>query len=63
MVNMLFRTGCRAVKKIEKSKNDFFRRFGELLANQEFATALKAGDPYSFIRRVEMSRKLVREFI
>ena len=51
------------LEKIEKSKNDFFHRFGELLANQEFATALKAGDPYSFIRRVEMSRKLVREFI
>ncbi len=49
--------------KIRKRKEDFIAGFGKLLANTEFATVLKAGDRYSLIRRIEMSRKLVKEFL
>lgn len=49
--------------KIKKRKDRFVAEFGKLLANSEFATVLKAGDRYSLIRRIEMSRKLVKEFL
>ena len=37
--------------------------FGKILANSEFATALKAGDPYSLAKRVEICQKFVKEFL
>ncbi len=54
---------ARQLKSIEKNKDEFLYEFGQLLENPEFALALKAGDRYSFIKRIEMSRNLVEEFL
>lgn len=51
------------LEKLKKSKDEFVNKFGDLLADTEFATALKAGDPYSFIKRIELSRQFVKEFL
>ena len=51
------------LEKIKMKKDDFVKKFGKLLADREFATALKAGDQYSLMKRVEMSRQLVKEFL
>lgn len=51
------------LKRIERNREEFLRKFGELLANTDFAVALKAGDRYSFMKRIEMSRSLVKEFL
>lgn len=51
------------LKRIEKNKDEFLRQFGELLENSDFAVALKAGDRYSFMKRIEMSRELIEEFL
>lgn len=49
--------------KIKETKEEFVNKFGELLMNTEFSTALKAGDQYSFAKRIEMSHQLVKEFL
>lgn len=49
--------------KIVKEKKLFLEEFGRLLQNQEFVTALKSGDQYSAIRRIDMARNLVKEFL
>lgn len=49
--------------KIRNKKSGVISEFGELLLNSEFSTALKAGDQYSFMKRIEMAKKLVEEFI
>ena len=49
--------------KIRKGKDAFVNGFGEILANTEFATALKAGDQYSLIKRVDICRQFVKEFL
>ena len=51
------------LEKIKKSKDKFMDGFGKILANSEFATALKAGDPYSLAKRVEICQKFVKEFL
>ncbi|MDE6904818.1 MAG: DUF262 domain-containing protein [Lachnospiraceae bacterium] len=51
------------LEKIKKSKDKFMDGFGKILANSEFATALKAGDPYSLTKRVEICQKFVKEFL
>lgn len=51
------------MEKIKSNKDEFVKRFGILLAKDEFALALKAGDQYSFSKRIEMSRQFIREFI
>lgn len=51
------------LEKIKESKEKFVAEFGEILAGTEFATALKAGDQYSLIRRVDTCRKFVKEFL
>ena len=51
------------LERIKEMKDEFVVKFGDLLANVEFATALKAGDQYSFTKRVEMSRQFVKEFL
>lgn len=51
------------LERIKEMKDEFVIKFGDLLANVEFATALKAGDQYSFTKRVEMSRQFVKEFL
>ena len=53
----------KQLKKIEDSSNAFVNKFGKLLMNAEFSTAIKAGDPYSYTKRIEMSRNLVKEFL
>lgn len=49
--------------KILRAKEDFLMKFGKLLQNKEFVTTLKAGDRYSAVRRIEMARNLVKEFL
>lgn len=51
------------LRKIMSDREAFLRAFGRLQRNQEFITALKAGDPYSLARRIDMVRKMVKEFI
>lgn len=49
--------------KIKVKRDDFLTGFGELLADTGFSLALKAGDPYSCIKRIDMSRQFVKEFL
>lgn len=51
------------LEKIKEAKDEFVNGFGNLIMNSEFATALKSGDQYSFAKRIEMSRQLVKEFL
>ncbi len=51
------------LEKIKESKDKFVAEFGEILANTEFATALKAGDQYSLTKRVDTCQKFVKEFL
>lgn len=48
---------------IKKNKGRFVTEFGDILADTEFATALKAGDRYSLTKRVDICRKFVKEFL
>lgn len=51
------------LEKIKKNKEEFLNKFGDLLSDTEFTTVLKAGDQYSYTKRVEMSRKVIKEII
>ena len=51
------------LEKIKENKEKFVAEFGEILAAAEFATALKAGDQYSLIKRIDTCRKFVKEFL
>lgn len=53
----------KQLKSIEMNKDEFLCQFGQLLEDQDFAVALKAGDKYSFVKRIEMSRDLIEEFL
>ena len=48
---------------IRNKKDEFIHAFGNLLATPEFVSALKSGDSYAFIRRVAMTREIVKEFL
>ena len=53
-------------KQLDRIVNDreyFLEQFGVLLQNKEFVSALKAGDRYSTVRRIDMARNLVKEFL
>lgn len=49
--------------KIVEEKERFLERFGKLLQDKEFVSALKAGDQYSTVRRIDMARCMIEEFI
>lgn len=51
------------LEKIRENKDKFIIEFGEILVNNEFVTALKAGDQYSLTKRVETCQKFVKEFL
>lgn len=51
------------VNKIVTRKDEFLNIFGTLLQNKEFVSALKAGDRYSTARRIDMTRKMIKEFL
>ena len=51
------------LKRIEENKDEFLYQFRLLLEDWDFAVALKAGDRHSFVRRIEMSRDLIEEFL
>jgi len=51
------------LEKIKENKDRFVDEFGTILMNADFATALKAGDRYSLIKRVDMCRQFVKEFL
>lgn len=44
-------------------REEFMHSFGELMQKVDFVTALKAGDQYSVARRIELARKLVKEYV
>lgn len=50
------------LEKIKTDKDRFIEGFRDILESAEFATALKAGDQYSLIKRVDTCRKFVKEF-
>lgn len=49
--------------KVCTQKESFLKAFGSLMQNSEFVTALKAGDQYSTAKRIEMARKLIKEYV
>lgn len=51
------------LEKIKISKKEFLEGFGNLLSVPEFSVALKAGDPYSYNKRIEMCNQLIKEYI
>jgi len=55
-------TDCN-LNEIVKRRDEFIEDFGFLLQENEFVSALKAGDRYSTARRIEMARKRVKEFL
>ena len=52
-----------ALDQIVVRKQEFLERFQQLLQNREFVVALKAGDPYSYRKRVRMTQKMLKEFL
>lgn len=44
-------------------RNEFLSDFGMLMQNNEFVTALKAGDQYSTAKRIEMARRLIKRYV
>ncbi|HBA69989.1 MAG TPA: DUF262 domain-containing protein [Lachnospiraceae bacterium] len=51
------------MEKIKEDKDKFVTKFGEILANADFLIMLKAGDQYSLIKRVDICRQFVKEFL
>lgn len=51
------------LEKIKEDKDKFVAEFGEILASSDFTITLKAGDQYSLIKRVDICRKFVKEFL
>ena len=51
------------LEKIKINKKEFLEGFGNLLSVPEFSVALKAGDPYSYNKRIEMCNQLIKEYI
>lgn len=51
------------LEKIKENKEKFVAEFGEILMDTDFLTMLKAGDQYSFIKRVDTCRRFVKEFL
>lgn len=51
------------MNRIVERRQEFLTTFQKLLQDNEFITALKAGDTYSFERRVGMAQKLIKEFL
>lgn len=49
--------------KIKRNREKFVNKFGELLSDAEFTTVLKAGDQYSYSKRIEITRQFIKEFI
>lgn len=44
-------------------KDEFLLEFQTLQENKEFSSAIRSGDQYSTARRIEMARKLVRNYL
>lgn len=51
------------LNKLIYDQRQFLKRFEKRQQDNDFVTAVKAGDQYSVNRRIEMARELVREFI
>lgn len=51
------------LEKINNKREEFLNKFGELLQDSDFATLLKAGDPYSYSKRIEKVKSLLKEFV
>ena len=51
------------LERIKTNREEFVNKFGDLLSNPEFITVLKSGDQYSYMKRVEMSRQFIKEFV
>ena len=51
------------LNKLVYDQRQFLKRFEKRQQDNDFVTAVKAGDQYSVNRRIEMARELVREFI
>ena len=51
------------LEKIKNRREEFLNEFGELLQESDFTTLLKAGDPYSYSKRIEKVKALLKEFV
>lgn len=51
------------LNELVSRRKEFLIAFGRLMQNTDFITALKAGDQYSTAKRIEMARKLVKEYV
>lgn len=50
-------------KRILNRKDEFFTRFGELLQDPKYLGALRSGKKTDIIRRVDMTREMLKEFL
>ena len=48
---------------LERKKQAVLQKFGDLLRTEEFAAVLKSGDRSSFLKRIDMGRTFVKEFL
>lgn len=46
-----------------KNKELFFEGYKKLMLQNDFITALKAGDQYSTVKRIEIARNLIKEYL
>lgn len=51
------------LNKIVERRSDFLKGFQLLLQNAEFSSALRAGDSYSFEKRVGLTQNMIKEFL
>ncbi len=49
--------------RIVERKQEFLERFKNLLQNNEFSSAIKAGDVYSCVKRINLAQKMIEEFL
>lgn len=52
-----------ALQKLVDRKEEVLNAFGALQKNEDFVSALKAGDQYSTGRRIDMIRKMIKELL
>lgn len=51
------------MQKIKDKKEKLLIEFEQKLQNQDFQLALKAGDPYSVIKRIDITKKMIGELL
>lgn len=53
----------KQLQTLENNKDQFLKSFEKIQQESTFITTVKAGDQYSVVRRIDIARDLVKEFI